>query len=91
MPNQIDSKVKEQRSNKLIELSNKNQKKQNEEYIGKEIEVLFEEKDNQYIKGHTSNYILVYANSSHSAIENTIRKVKITNIIGENLFGEIIY
>lgn len=43
MPNQIDGKIKEQRSKKLIELSNKNQLAYNQKLIGKEVEVLFEE------------------------------------------------
>ena len=42
MPNQVDGNIKEQRSKKLIELSNKNQKEYNNNYIGKNVEVLFE-------------------------------------------------
>jgi threonylcarbamoyladenosine tRNA methylthiotransferase MtaB len=77
MPNQIPGDIKEERSKKLIELSNTNQKKQNETYIGKEIEVLFEEKEGEYIKGHTTNYIMVYAKTDDLTIENQIVKVKI--------------
>lgn len=90
MPNQITGEVKEERSNKLIELSNKNQKEQNQKYIGKEIDVLFEEQDGEYIKGHTTNYIMVYVKSDDEALENTIRKVKITNALDEHLIGECI-
>ena len=43
MTNQIDGNVKEERSNKLIELSDKNEKEYNQQYIGKEVEVLLEE------------------------------------------------
>lgn len=35
MPNQIDGNVKEERSRKLIELSDKNEKEYNKQYIGK--------------------------------------------------------
>ena len=90
MPNQITGEVKEERSNKLIELSNKNQKEQNQKYIGKEIDVLFEEQDGEYIKGHTTNYIMVYVKSEDKALEDTIRKVKITNALDEHLIGECI-
>lgn len=90
MPNQITGEVKEERSNKLIELSNKNQKEQNQKYIGKEIDVLFEEQDGEYIKGHTTNYIMVYVKSDDKALEDTIRKVKITNALDEHLIGECI-
>lgn len=90
MPNQITGEVKEERSNKLIELSNKNQKEQNQKYIGKEIDVLFEEQDGEYIKGHTTNYIMVYVKSDDKALEDTIRKVKITNALDEHLIGKCI-
>lgn len=90
MPNQIIGEVKDERSNKLIELSNKNQKEQNQEYIGKEIDVLFEEQDGEYIKGHTTNYIMVYVKSDDKALEDTIRKVKITDALDEHLIGECI-
>ena len=59
MPNQIDGKVKEERSKKLIELSNENEYNYNKKYIGREVEVLFEEREGEYLKGHTTNYIVV--------------------------------
>ena len=42
MKGQIDGNKKEERSQKLIELSNKNEKEYNENYAGKEVEVLWE-------------------------------------------------
>ena len=59
MPNQIDGNKKEERSNKLIELSNKNEADYQKQYIGKEVEVLFEEKEEECLKGHTTNYMVV--------------------------------
>lgn len=87
MPNQVDSKIKEERSHKLIELSNKHEKKFLEKYIGKEVEVLFEQKDNGYIKGHTSNYILV--KTKEAEIENKIKKVKIEKEENLELIGSV--
>ena len=49
MPNQIDGKTKEERSNRLIELSNKNQEKFLEGNIGKRVEVLFEQQENRLL------------------------------------------
>ena len=77
MPNQIDGKIKEERSNKLIELSETNTKKQNEEYIGKDMKVLFEERDGEYIKGHTTNYIIVKVKTERDELKDKIEKVKI--------------
>ena len=75
MSNQIDGNMKEQRSRKLIELSNENEKRHNEKYIGKEVKVLFEEKEGDYIKGHTTNYMVVKV--PYREIENTIETVKV--------------
>ena len=60
MPNQIDGNKKEERSRKLIELSNENEKTYNEQYVGKKIEILFEEEKNGMWQGHTKNYILAH-------------------------------
>lgn len=90
MPNQILGNIKEKRSKRLIELSNRNGEEQNRTYIGKELDVLFEERDKKFIKGHTTNYIMVYVETDDNLIQNTIRKVKITDIKDENLVGEIV-
>lgn len=89
MPNQVLSKTKEERSRKLIELSNKNQEEQNRKYIGEERKVLLEEQEGEYIKGHTSNYMMVYIKAQKKALENTIQNVRITEVQGEKLIGII--
>ena len=75
MPNQIDGNQKEERSRRLIELSNKNEKAYNEQYIGKEVEVLFEEEKNGMWQGHTKNYILAHYKTEEN-MENKIIKLK---------------
>lgn len=94
MKNQIDGKVKEERSNKLIELSDKNQNEYNEEYIGEEVKVLFEEYKNGYFKGHTANYIMVNVKEdkiNEDKIVNNILNVRITenNKETKELLGKI--
>ena len=89
MPMQIDEQIKEQRSKKLLELSDKNQIEYNEELKGKEIYVLFEERENEYFKGHTQNYILVKAKTDKN-IQNQIKEVKIIGVNGLDAEGEII-
>lgn len=59
LPNQVDGNIKEERSRKLIELSNNMQNEKNSQYIGKTVKVLFEEYENGYYKGHTTNYMVV--------------------------------
>lgn len=88
MPNQIDGNIKEERSNKLIKLSNKIQNEYNQQYMGKEVEVLFEEKENEYIKGHTNNFIVVKVKEEKD-LENKIKKVKIIGAENQELVGKI--
>ena len=75
MPNQIDGNKKEERSRRLIELSNKNEKAYNEQFIGKEVEILFEEEKNGIWQGHTKNYILAHYKTNKN-IENQIKKLE---------------
>ena len=86
MANQIDGNIKEQRSQRLIQLSNENEKKFLEKYIDKELEVLFEQKEDEYFKGHTSNYIVVKV--KNDKLENKLVKVKITKQSKMELLGE---
>lgn len=78
MPNQIDGKVKEERSKKLIELSNENEYNYNKKYIGREVEVLFEEREAEYLKGHTTNYIVVKHKTDKDDLINKIAKVRVS-------------
>ena len=76
MKNQVNPQIKEERSSKLIELSNKNEIEFLDNNIGKELEVLFETKtQNGYTEGHTTNYITVKSKGEN--LENTIKRVKI--------------
>ena len=86
MPNQIDGNQKEQRSNKLIELSNQNEAEYQQEYIGKQIEVLLEEREGKYLKGHTTNYMVAKVKTDEN-LENTFQKIKITNTNNLELEG----
>lgn len=86
MASQIDGNRKEQRSRRLIELSNENEKRHNEKYIGKEVKVLFEEKEGDYIKGHTTNYMVVKV--PYREIENTIERVTIERMENLELVGK---
>jgi len=88
MEQQVDGNIKELRSQKLIELSNENERKYNRSYIGKEVEVLFEEKDGDFFKGHTTNYIMVKVKNNDDILENTIKKVKIDTMEDLILIGK---
>ena len=89
MENQIDGNKKEERSNILIELSDKNEKEFMENYIGKEVPVLFEQIIGENIEGHTKNYITVKV-PKNEAVDNEIKTVKINKFENLALIGEII-
>ena len=79
MSGQIDGNKKEERSRKLIELSDKNEEEYNKKYVGKEVEVLWEEEKEGFYKGHTKNYILAYLKidkEKEKKLENTVTKAK---------------
>lgn len=86
MEGQINGDIKELRSKKLLELSILNETEYLKSYVGKEVEVLFEEFDGEYYKGHTANYIMVKTKSNEE-LSNRIKKVKISQIDNINLIG----
>ena len=75
MPNQIDGNKKEERSNKLIELSNSMENKHNQSYIGKTVKVLFEEFEDGFFKGHTTNYMMVKVVGEEEQSDKFVNKI----------------
>lgn len=82
LPNQVDGNIKEERSKKLIELSNNMQNEKNSQYIGKTVKVLFEEHENGYYKGHTTNYMVVKVPKKEQ--DEFIDNIKDIEIIGND-------
>ncbi len=72
MKNQIPAEIKDARSKRLLQLSNENESNYLDEYVGKQIRVLVEEKEGDYIKGHTGNYIVVKTIGDDSDLENFV-------------------
>ena len=87
MRNQISSDEKEKRSKKLLELSVLNEQDYLKKYLNKEVKVLFEESNGEFLKGHTGNYILVKAKVDNTKL-NEIVSVKVTSVETENLVAE---
>lgn len=90
--NQISGIEKNERSKKLIDLGEKLSKEFITTFIGKTVEVLFEERVKNkpsYIVGYTTNYIRTICNTPEN-FEGRILKVAITGIDKDTLIGEII-
>lgn len=80
MPEQVPEDIKTKRSNALIALGKENQKKYEDYYIGKQVEVLVEEhakiQGEDLQVGHTREYIKVALQSGKN-LQNTIVNVEI--------------
>lgn len=91
MPDQVPEAIKKERSKVLIELGKSHQLAYMEQFVGEEIEVLFEEQQEiegtLYWVGHTMEYLKV-AVASLENLENIRKKVKLERIYqGEILLG----
>ncbi len=59
LPDHLDPAIKKQRSRQLVSLSNQLERAYANKFIGKQLEVLFEEYKDGYSIGHTSNYLKI--------------------------------
>lgn len=81
MKNQISGDVKSQRSKEMIALSDKMNIDFLNNNIGKTVPVLFEDMENGFWQGHTTNYIKVLAKSDEN-LNNKMVDVKLDKIHG---------
>lgn len=88
MPDQIDEQVKAARSEKLIALGHDMSKEFRKFYIGKNEEVLFEEKavigDKEYFVGYTKEYVKVAKNTDEN-LENQIVSGRISGMLTDEI------
>lgn len=88
MPDQIDEQIKAARSEKLIALGHDMSKEFRTFYIGKNEEVLFEEKavigDKEYFVGYTKEYVKV-AKETAENLENQIVSGRISGMLTDEI------
>lgn len=88
MPDQIDEQIKAARSEKLIALVHDMSKEFRKFYIGKNEEVLFEEKavigDKEYFVGYTKEYVKV-AKETAENLENQIVSGRISGMLTDEI------
>ena len=88
---QVDGNIKEERSHKLITLNNILEKKFNNKFIGKNMNVLYELKseNNAYgFEGYTNNYIKVMVKSKQN-IECEFHITKLMELEDDHIIGEV--
>lgn len=88
MPDKIDEQIKAARSEKLIALGHDMSKEFRKFYIGKNEEVLFEEKavigDKEYFVGYTKEYVKV-AKKTDENLENQIVSGRISGMLTDEI------
>ena len=90
MPDQVSQREKEQRSSRLIEVTNATRQAFLQAQVGREEEVLFETTQTPYgIEGYTPNYTPVCV-ESHEDIRGQIRRVRITAALNDLCLGELV-
>ncbi len=90
MKEQVDGLAKEERSGKLINLSNELEKEFMKQYIGTTMNVLYEQvHDSNRYEGYTSNYIKVLAESKVD-VEGGILETLINDCENDYLLGKLL-
>ena len=87
MPGQHNNATKEARSRAAIAVAEEMSVCYRERWVGRPLEVLFEEKDGEYYTGHAPNYVKVYAVGE--TLHNEIRTVTVTGVYRDGVMGEL--
>ena len=87
MPGQHNNATKEARSRAAIALAEEMSRAYREGFIGRTLEVLFEEREGEFYTGHAPNYIKVYARGEN--LHNEIRTVTVLEIYRDGVIGRL--
>ena len=85
---QVKDNVKKDRAHRLIELSNELEEKYYKEFIGDTLDVIFEQKYDEYLIGHTSNFLQVIVPYEEKYLKE-IRDVKLLKYVDCKILGEV--
>jgi threonylcarbamoyladenosine tRNA methylthiotransferase MtaB len=92
MPGQIKDKVKQERNQRMLELSRSSRRRFCEQFLGQTMSVLWEQEtspESGIYSGLTSNYIRVFVHSEKS-LNNEITPVKLVEFHNQGIRGEIV-
>lgn len=87
MPGQHNNATKEARSRAAIALAEKMSRAYREGFVGRTLEVLFEEQEGEFYTGHAPNYIKVYARGEN--LHNEIRTVTVLEVYRDGVIGRL--
>lgn len=87
MPGQHNNATKEARSRAAIALAEEMSRAYREGFVGRTLEVLFEEREGEFYTGHAPNYIKVYARGEN--LHNEIRTVAVLEVYRDGVIGRL--
>ena len=87
MPGQHNNATKEARSRGAIALAEEMSRAYREGFVGRTLEVLFEEREGEFYTGHAPNYIKVYARGEN--LHNEIRTVTVLEVYRDGVIGRL--
>lgn len=87
MPGQHNNATKETRSRAAIALAEEMSRAYREGFVGRTLEVLFEEREGEFYTGHAPNYIKVYARGEN--LHNEIRTVTVLEVYRDGVIGRL--
>jgi threonylcarbamoyladenosine tRNA methylthiotransferase MtaB len=87
MPGQIADAVKKARTDEMLALAKENARQFHQGFLGKTLDVLWEQQSNHTWSGYTGNYIKVYTKSAVE-LTNRLEKVKLVKLYREGVWGE---
>ena len=87
MPGQHNNATKETRSRAAIALAEEMSRAYREGFVGRTLEVLFEEREGEFYTGHAPNYIKVYAKGEN--LHNEIRTVTVLEVYRDGVIGRL--
>ena len=88
MSNHLDPSIIKERAHKLQALAKDLKIEYYQNFLGQEMEVLFEQEKNGYWYGHTSNYLEVKIKKDDVNLINEILNIRLVKIINGVIFGE---
>ena len=91
MPDQVDDRIRQERSQRMLELSRQSRRGFCEQFLGQTMPVLWEQETTPAsgtYSGLTSNYIRVYARS-RDPLSNRITPARLVGLHSPGMRGEV--
>jgi threonylcarbamoyladenosine tRNA methylthiotransferase MtaB len=89
MPQAVPDKVKKQRTRQMLALAGDSAQDFHQKYLGRTLEVLWEQQRGGIWSGLTGNYIKVYA-GSRDDLTNRLLPVKLVKLYKDGVWGEVL-